>query len=106
METPPVFGWSTPAPGFDGQPVRPWRVSHADVLTSHLATIGYPSTVAYVEYDRDRLWVGIRDNRNEDAHLSALLRLSDQLRADGLRVKSVVHRGRIRALHVVDTVPS
>lgn len=97
-----VFTWSTPAPALDGSAIEPWRVSRSAALASHLASTGYPDSVAYVERDGDALWVGLRDNRVPDQHERGLLLLADQLRAEGLTIRAVKREGRVTGLRVID----
>jgi len=104
-----IFTDSTPAPLLDGTIPKPWRVAHADRLRDLLASLGYRSRQAYVEYGSGsskapkRLWVGLRDNRDRMAHAVDLVCLQGVLVALGLTVKVERRSWGVSGLWVVDS---
>jgi len=91
-----IFGWASPADNY----APPWRVAHADVALDYITKLtGEPDV--YVEYDSERggrmaLWVGLRDNRDKDAHEARLDDVERLLKGKRFKVKR--GRGYIRLL--------
>lgn len=91
-----IFGWASPADNY----APPWRVAHADVALDYIKKLtGEPDV--YVEHDSERggrmvLWVGLRDNRDKDAHEARLDEVERLLKVKRFKVKR--GRGFIRLL--------
>ena len=72
------FRWATPAPNIDGSFPEPWRVADKDAALDLLRKTFPEHRDIYVEYESDlwrgfnRLWVGLRDNRDKAAHQARL----------------------------------
>jgi hypothetical protein len=87
-----IFRWSTPAPNVDGSVPNPWRVSDKDLALAWLKKM-FDHRDIYVEYESDhyrgkvQLWVGLRDNRDRQAHHTRLLMMHDDLKKAGWPVR-------------------
>lgn len=101
------FGWASPAPGIDGTVPMPWRVTHADRALAWLKT-QFDYTDIYTDYEsdkyqgRERIWVGLRDNRDKQAHYTRLLLMHEELKEQGW---PVMRDNRRNALWLIDDLP-
>lgn len=101
-----IFTSSTPETRPDwAQSTGTWRVAHADRLRACTGDGSYVDHDGTTRAGHLRLWVGLRDNRDPQAHSSRLETLGATLRAQGLSVRRVKRSGRTVALRVIDTQP-
>ena len=82
------FGWATPAVGLSGEFPEPWRVVHKDLAENWLKKMfRHPDLYTDFESDkfrgRERIWVGLRDNRDKQAHHTRILMMFDDLKKVG-----------------------
>jgi hypothetical protein len=87
-----IFRWSHPARNVDGSYPLPWRVSDFDALEALVRDLGYSHADAYVTYCRpvrrfESLCVGLRDNRNREAHKARTAELALALERRGCVVE-------------------
>lgn len=107
------FGWATPARNIDGTTPIPWRVAYRDFgedwLKAKFAKYGEFKDL-YVESEPDtyhganRLWVGLRDNRNIIDHAERMEQIYLILKQGGWPVL-FDDRGRYTKLWIVDDLP-
>jgi len=105
-----AFRWATPAPNFSGGgwPV-PWRVADKDAaqaVISHL-TSDRDLVVDYwgeLYQGRNQLWVGLRDNRDGQAHAQRMLNLSKAILKHGWKVRTSGRGARIDTIYLIDDV--
>lgn len=104
------FGWATPAPVMSGEMPKPWRVAHADRAKDLLKKLFPESKDAYVDYGdglfrgRLQLWVGLRDNRDPEAHAVRMDDLAEGLQKAGLKIRYQRQGNRV-TLYLLDDLP-
>jgi len=104
------FGWATPAPVVKGEMPMPWRVAHADRAKDFLKKHFPEFHDSYVDYGdsafrgRLTLWVGLRDNRDREAHAARMQELAGNLEKAGFKTLFKTQGGR-PVLYLVDDLP-
>lgn len=103
------FGWATPARNVDGSVPIPWRVAHADRALAWLKGMFPKNPDIYTDYESDlyrgrlRIVVGLRDNRDKQAHEERLMEMFDRLREAHFPV--VRSQGGWGYLMLIDDLP-
>lgn len=101
------FRWATPATNLDGSFPEPWRVTDKDAALVFLKKEFPQNSDIYTDYESDlfrgynRIWVGLRDNRDKQAHYTRLLLMHDDLKAAGW---PVLRDNRRNVLWLLDDV--
>lgn len=101
------FGWSTPAPATKGEMPKPWRVAHADRATALLKKMFPQHKDIYVDYGdgafrgKLQLWVGLRDNRDAEAHSARMEEVADGLQKANYKIRFQKQGNRV-VLHLLD----
>jgi hypothetical protein len=86
------FDWATPAADIRGEFPEPWRVAHTDFALNWLKKL-FRHPDLYTDHESDKfrgknqIWVGLRDNRDKQAHHTRLLLMHDALKKAGWPVR-------------------
>lgn len=87
MAHPPLFDWSTPFEDY----TAPWRISRPTAAVELARSFGPEFEDAYStrEYggERERLYIGLRDNTVSSAHRERCRALAERFRAAGYTVE-------------------
>lgn len=100
------FGWATPAPTAPGEIPNPWRVHYIDRTLLLLKKLFPEQKDLYTDHadgtfrGREQVWIGLRDNRDAEAHAARMEQLADGLMKVHYKIR--FQRGPRPVLHLVD----